>query len=103
MARHDHLKYLMLPRYAMELVAPIQAAAERGEVNAQYAMGLIHAEGRGVTPDTVEAYYWLTLAIAQGDNDADTLRDIISQYMTREEQQAAEQLCQARMASTANA
>jgi len=55
-------------------------------------MGLIYAEGRGVEIDLAQAHYWLSLAIEQGDRDADTLRNVVGSQMTEEEYQAAKRL-----------
>ena len=43
--------------------ARLIAAAERGDMDAQYAAGLVYAEGRGVPQDAVQSYYWLTRAV----------------------------------------
>ncbi|WP_242445469.1 hypothetical protein [Chromatium okenii] len=40
-------------------------------------MGLICAEGRGVSIDLAQAHYWLSLAIDQGDRDAVRLREVV--------------------------
>ena len=60
-------------------------AAIRGDVDAQYGIGLIFAEGRGLEQDEVKAYYWLTRAIEQGDEDADLLRCNVAINMTDEQ------------------
>ena len=44
--------------------------------------GLIYAEGRGVEPDLVQAYFWLTCAVEQGDRDAEVLRRIVAAQMS---------------------
>ncbi len=60
-------------------------AAIRGDVDAQYGVGLIYAEGRGIKQDEVKAYYWLTRAIEQGDREADLLRRNVAINMTDEQ------------------
>lgn len=65
------LSGLNLLRNDPDKAAELIAQAERGDMDAQYAAGLIYAEGRGVAIDLVQAYYWLTSAIAQGDSDAE--------------------------------
>ena len=57
-------------------------AARQGDVDAQYGMGLIYAEGRGVEQDEARSFYWLTRAIEQGDNGADVLRKVVATGMT---------------------
>lgn len=76
---------------------PVKAAeliveAERGDMDAQYAAGLIYAEGRGVSADLVQAYYWLTRAIDQGDSDAELLRRVVAAQMSDEQFDAGKQL-----------
>jgi TPR repeat protein len=75
-----------------------QAAAEvlehalQGDVDAQFAAGLVYAEGRGVPVDLVQSFYWFSKAVAQGDADAKRLRVIIGSRMSEEEYQKARHL-----------
>ena len=55
--------------------------ARAGNVHAQYAVGLIYAEGRGVQANPVQAYVWLSRAMAQGDGDAMDLRRMLALSM----------------------
>ena len=64
-----------------EMAARLIGEAERGDMDAQYAAGLIYAEGRGVEPDLVQAYFWLSRAIDQGDADAEKLRRHVASCM----------------------
>ena len=52
-----NLSVLSLLRNDPEVAAEMLAAAEKGDVDAQYGMGLIYAEGRGVVSDLVSSYY----------------------------------------------
>jgi TPR repeat protein len=88
----DYLKHLILLRNDPEKVAVIREAASAGEVDAQYALGLVYAEGRGVPEDPAQAHYWLTLAVEQGDSDAALLRNILGARMSDEEHEAARRL-----------
>lgn len=92
MVDNSYLKDLILLRNDPSKVARIRDAAHRGEVDAQYAMGLICAEGRGVAVDLAQAHFWLTLAIAQGDRDAEILRNIVGSRMNDEEFAEAHEL-----------
>jgi len=92
MTDNSYLKDFILLRNDPSKVGPVREAAERGEVDAQYAMGLIYAEGRGVSIDLAQAHYWLSLAVAQGDRDADQLRNIVGSQMTDDEYAAAKRL-----------
>lgn len=76
------LSSLILLRNDPEAAAALLVEAELGDVNAQYAMGLIYAEGRGVPQDDALAFLWLTLAGDQGDEDAMSLRDVIGANMS---------------------
>ena len=40
-------------------------AAEQGDANAQYGLGLMYANGWGVPKENVEAHMWFNLAAAQ--------------------------------------
>ena len=92
MSDKSYLKGLILLRNDPSKVQLIRDLAQRGEMDAQYAMGLIYAEGRGVEIDLAQAHYWLSLAIDQGDQDADLLRNIIGSRMTDLEYAAAKRL-----------
>lgn len=80
--KNDFLKELILLRNDPELAERVLQEARRGNVDAQYAMGLIFAEGRGVPLDLVKAYAWLTVAVLRGDRDAVTLRNIVGSQMS---------------------
>ena len=92
MSDNSYLKDLILLRNDPSKVGAVREAALRGEVDAQYALGLIYAEGRGVPEDLAQAHYWLSLAIDQGDRDAELLRNIVGSRMTDEEFAAAKRL-----------
>jgi hypothetical protein len=92
MSDKSYLKDLILLRNDPSKVPLIRGLALKGEMDAQYAMGLIYAEGRGVEVDLAQAHYWLSLAVAQGDRDALLLGNLIGSRMTEEEHQAADRL-----------
>lgn len=93
-----NLSALSLLRNDPDVAAEMLAAAQQGDVDAQYGMGLIYAEGRGVALDEVRAYYWLSRAIAQGDRGAKTLLRVVASAMSREQVRQARQLLDARPA-----
>ena len=45
----------------------LRAQAEQGDAEAQYRLGFMYAEGRGVPQDDAEAVRWYRLAADQGD------------------------------------
>lgn len=92
MTDSSYLKDLVLFRNDPSKVPPILEAAQRGEVDAQYAMGMVYAEGRGVPIDLAQAHYWLSRAVDQGDRDAVLLRNIVGSQMTDAEYEAARRL-----------
>jgi len=47
-------------------LAQLRGKAEKGNVLAQYNLGLAYSEGRGIPVDLVEAYVWLRLAAENG-------------------------------------
>ncbi len=49
---------------AMQEFRPL---ADQGDTNAQFMLGLMYVEGRGVPQDHAEALKWYCLAAAQGD------------------------------------
>lgn len=75
---------LNLLRNDPEVAARLLDEAERGDMDAQYAAGLIYAEGRGVEIDLAQAYFWLTRALEQGDADAERLRRRVAVQMDDE-------------------
>ena len=87
-----NLSVLSLLRNDPKVAAEMLAAAEKGDVDAQYGMGLIYAEGRGVVPDLVSSYYWLCRAIAQGDAGAKTLLRVVAIPMSQQQVEEARQL-----------
>ena len=51
-------------------LADLRARAEAGDASAQYNLGLMHAEGRGVPQDAATAVIWYRKAAEQGDAGA---------------------------------
>ena len=88
---NQYLAELALYRNDPELARTIEEYALQGDKNAQYALGLIYAEGRGVQYNPVESYAWLTAAAMQGDNDALLLRSMISEIMSSDSIEEAEE------------
>lgn len=75
--RTDFLSDLVLLRNDPVVAARVRQEAMQGNPHAQYAMGLICAEGRGVVVDLAESWAWLTLAVLQGDREAAMLRNVV--------------------------
>jgi TPR repeat protein len=88
----SYLKDFILLRNDPAKVGVVREAAERGEVDAQFTLGLIYAEGRGVEIDLALAHYWLSLAVAQGDRDAVRLRNLVGSQMSDAEYELSKRL-----------
>lgn len=89
--RPDLMQRLILLRHDPTLVDALRIAAMQGNADAQYGLGLVYAEGRGVDQDDIEAYAWLSVAIMQGAPEAEDLREVVMQNLTPEQtHQAAE-------------
>lgn len=79
--KDDFLAELILWRNNPEHAERVREEAESGNVHAQYALGLMYAEGRGIKQDEIQAYVWLSRAVEQGDQDAATLRYVLLSQM----------------------
>ena len=53
-----------------ETVQLYRLAAEQGVAGAQFRLGVVYAEGRGVAQDDKESVRWFRLAAEQGDAEA---------------------------------
>ena len=60
-------------------------AAESGDRDSQYRLGLLYNKGNGVIADPVLAYAWLNLAAAQGGLSIQEARDEVLARMTRDQ------------------
>jgi TPR repeat protein len=89
---NSYLKDFILLRNDPSKVPVVREAAEHGDVDAQYTLGLIYAEGRGVEIDLAMAHYWLSLAVAQGDRDAEQLRNVVGSQMSDAEYELSKRL-----------
>lgn len=101
MARHDNdfLSELVLWRNDPAHAELVREQAEAGNVHAQYALGLMYAEGRGLGQDEVQAYIWLSRAAQQGDQDAVTLRYVLLSQMDAGQIAAADRQIEQEMQS----
>jgi uncharacterized protein len=55
-------------------------------------LGVMYSNGEGVPEDNVLAYMWFNLAAAQGDEDAQRGKVMISENMTKEQIAEAQKL-----------
>ena len=60
-------------------------AAYQGEARAQFDMGVIHANGRGVLQDYAVAHMWFSLSASRGDTTAAEYRQKLAKDMSPEQ------------------
>src|SRR5438309_4157829 len=70
---------------AAETTEPFQQAALSGDPNAQLELGTAYQPGRGLRADPVVAYTWLTLAFANGDEQAEGLIRELTRKLSQSE------------------
>jgi TPR repeat protein len=57
-------------------------AAEQGNADAQYNLGVLFSKGQGVVQDFKKAHMWFNLVALKGDNESVKARDGIAIRMT---------------------
>ena len=65
-----HYKGEGIAKDRVEAVKWFRKAAEQGNADAQFMLGLIYYKGEGVAKDLVEAHAWWEVAEAAGNGDA---------------------------------
>ncbi|MDD9859192.1 MAG: tetratricopeptide repeat-containing serine protease family protein, partial [Nitrospira sp.] len=65
-------------------------AADQGDADAQFNLGVMYARGEGVLQDDSAAYVWFSLGALNGHEDAMKARDIAQQQLSRSELRAAQ-------------
>ena len=58
-------------------------AAEQGDAEGQYNLGVCYAKGDGVAQDDVTAYMWSNLAAASGSKIAKSAKELRSRLETK--------------------
>ena len=74
----------------------------RGVTSAQFDLGLIYANGRGVLKNSVLAHMWSNIAGANGNASARKLRDSLERDMTPAEISRATELARVCMTRTSD-
>jgi TPR repeat protein len=64
------LSFVVLYAHATDEISTIQAAAEKGDIVAQFNLGSCYSSGTGVEQSYSEAVKWYRKAAEQGDADA---------------------------------
>lgn len=71
-------------------LAALRAAAEQGQPDAQYELGILYEFGYNFADHDVEAYVWYSRAAAQGNAAAAKRRDIVKSQLSPAELQRAQ-------------
>ena len=66
-------------------------AADQGYAMAQYNLGVMYGNGRGVVQNYVTAHMWGNIARANGNDIADELLDDLEQLMSKDQIARAQQ------------
>ena len=74
-----------VPQDYAEAMRLYRMAAEQGEANSQYGLGLMYEAGKGVTAHNVEAHMWLNIAGANGIEASREKRNEIELRMTSQD------------------
>ena len=75
-----------------DAAASLRVAAEQGDAEAQYNLGLMYLAGLGVKQDNVEAYAWIRTAAAQGKRGTLEIRQSLLREMTSSQEDRAIEL-----------
>ena len=67
-----------------QIAKRFRLAAEKGDANAQFNLGLLYYNGKGVTQNYSEAYIWLSLASAGNAPNARKARDQVAKKLDAE-------------------
>ena len=65
-----------------EAIKWYRKAAEQGNADAQYMLGVMYFDGFGVAQDNKLAYVWSSVSAANGDVEAATNRDLFAKRLS---------------------
>ena len=82
---HDQAMTLAVGRAMAKSAALLEAAAETGDSEAQFALALLYLLGRGVEKNLGEAFRLFGLASEAGDEMATAFRDMAAEQLAREQ------------------
>ncbi len=81
-ASDNSFKAASLTRIIVCRVAWFRKAAEQGDAKAQFMLGMMYFNGRGVAQDYKLAYVWSSVSAANGDVEAATYRDLFAKRLS---------------------
>ena len=67
-------------------------SAEQGDAYAQYSLGYLYENGRGVIQDNVRAHMWYNIAASSGNKNAAKTRDLVTIQMSPSQIEKAQDL-----------
>ena len=68
-------------------------SAELGDINAQFTLALMYANGLGgLTEDCIHAHKWASMSAMNGNTEAAMLAELLAQQMTRQEIESSRKL-----------
>ncbi len=67
-------------------------AAEQGYADAQFNLGLMYGNGKGVPQDYIRAHMWWNIAASSGNKNAIVGRDAVSKRMNSTDISTAQKL-----------
>jgi TPR repeat protein len=79
-----------VPQSYAEEAGWLRKAAGRGAADAQFALGILYCNGRGVARDLVEGYRWLLLSARQGHDSARQAVEVFRKQLTAEQRARSE-------------
>jgi uncharacterized protein len=65
---------------------------DQGFARAQFGLGAMYDQGKGVPQDLIYAHMWFNIAASSGDKDASKGRDITAKEMTASQIAKAQEL-----------
>ena len=83
---------MVWPEDDAEAVRWSRQAAEQGDADAQFMLGLMYTMGEGVPEDDIQAYAWISIAAAQGVENAKIAKEMFTGKMTSAEIAEAQKL-----------
>ena len=81
-----------VPQDDKEAVRLYRLAAEQGYADAQGNLGVMYVFGKGVTKDFVYAHMWGNIALMNGNERGELVRDGVAEKMTSSQIEEAQQL-----------
>lgn len=81
-------------------LAALRAAAERGQADAQYELGILYEFGYNFPDHAVAAYMWYSRAAGQGNAAAAKRRDLLKAQLSPSELERAQAASQTPAGST---